>query len=159
MVPTDFSAASDAALGYARTLAHDFGASIELVHVFDDPFKSGAFVGDGTVMMPVELRQSLETWSREQLAERHAQHSNALPRSTTVLLAGAPARRIVEHAKETQPDLIVMGTHGRSGLGHFLLGSVTERVVRTATCPVLTWREPASAASPSENPHRQTSEN
>jgi universal stress protein A len=145
MVPTDFSPASDAALEYARALASEFGASIDLAHVFDDPFTSGAFVGDGTVMMPVELRESLVNWAREQLEQRHAGHPNTVSGSSTVLLMGAPAKRIVEHARETHADLIVMGTHGRSGLGHLLLGSVAERVVRTATCPVLTWRGPASA--------------
>src|SRR6187549_4308332 len=60
MVPTDFSAPADAALDYARDLARQFGASIDLVHVFDDPFASGAFVGDGTVVMPFELREAAE---------------------------------------------------------------------------------------------------
>ena len=59
---------------------------------------------------------------------------------------GSPARRIVEQAGETRADLIVMGTHGRTGLGHLLLGSVAERVVRTAKCPVLTTRETEAAA-------------
>ena len=143
LVPTDFSAASDSALTYARSLARQFGASINLVHVFEDPFTSGAFVGDGTVMMPADLRESLENSAREQLASRHAAHIGTLPLSSTDLLMGSPARRIVEHAEETNVDLIVMGTHGRSGLGHLLLGSVAEKVVRTAKCPVLTAREPA----------------
>jgi len=143
LVPTDFSAASDSALTYARSLARQFGASINLVHVFEDPFTSGAFVGDGTVMMPLDLRQSLENLAQEQLASRHAEHIGTLPLSSTDLLMGSPARRIVEHAEETNADLIVMGTHGRSGLGHLLLGSVAEKVVRTARCPVLTAREPA----------------
>jgi nucleotide-binding universal stress UspA family protein len=60
---------------------------------------------------------------------------------------GAPARRIVEHAREIGAYLIVMGTHGRTGPTHLLLGSVTERVVRTSNCPVLTTREPETAAS------------
>ena len=145
VVPTDFSPASDAALEYARALASDLKASIDLGHVFDDPFTSGAFVGDGTVMMPLELRESLENLAREHLAQRHAPHTNTLPGSSTVMLTGAPAKRIVDHARETHADLIVMGTHGRTGLGHLLLGSVAERVIRTATCPVLTWRGPASA--------------
>jgi nucleotide-binding universal stress UspA family protein len=142
LVPTDFSAASDAALTYARSLARQFGASINLVHVFEDPFTSGAFVGDGTVMLPADLRRSLETLALEQLAARHQEHLGMLPLSSTHLLTGAPARTIVEHARETHADLIVMGTHGRTGLGHMLLGSVAEKVVRTATCPVLTAREP-----------------
>jgi nucleotide-binding universal stress UspA family protein len=148
MVPTDFSPASDAALDYACALSGQMGASIELVHVFDDPFASGAFVGDGTVMMPVDLRQSLEVAAREQLAARHAKHVASLPGSSTTLLMGAPAKRIVEHAREIGADLIVMGTHGRTGLSHLLLGSVAERVVRTSSCPVLTTREPETAASP-----------
>ncbi len=148
MVPTDFSAASDAALAYARVLAGQMGASIHLVHIFDDAFTSGAFVGDGTVMMPVELRQRLEQSAREELASRHAGHAGTLPGSSTVFLMGAPAKRIVEHARKTGADLIVMGTHGRTGLGHLLLGSIAERVVRTATCPVLTTRETETAAPP-----------
>lgn len=140
VAPTDFSPASDAALDYARDLAQKFGASIDLVHVFDDPFASGAFIGDGTVMMPVELRDSLEKHARGQLEARHAAHAGALPGSSTSFLMGPPAKRIVERAKEDGADLIVMGTHGRSGLGHLLIGSVAERVVRTAACPVLTTR-------------------
>ena len=143
MVPTDFSPASDVALEYARDLARHFGASIDLVHVFDDPFTSGAFIGDGTVMMPVELRETLENQAREQLTARHESHAGSLPRSSTALLHGPPAKCIVERAKEDAADLIVMGTHGRSGLGHLLIGSVAERVVRTAACPVLTTRQSA----------------
>jgi nucleotide-binding universal stress UspA family protein len=143
MVPTDFSVPADAALDYARDLARQFGASIDLVHVFDDPFTSGAFLGDGTMVMPVELREALENHAREQLDVRHAVHAATLPGSSTAFLLGPPAKRLVERAKEEKADLIVMGTHGRTGLGHLFLGSVAERVVRTATCPVLTTRQPA----------------
>ena len=106
LVPTDFSAASDAALTYARSLARQFGASINLVHVFEDPFASGAFLGDGIVTMPLDLRESLERAAREQLATRHAEHVGTLPLSSTDLLTGSAARRIVEHAETTrcQPD-------------------------------------------------------
>ena len=142
LVPTDFSAASDAALTYARSLARQFGASINLVHVLEDPFASGAFVGDGVVAMPLDLRESLERAAREQLAQRHDEHAKTLPLSSTDLLTGSAARRIVEHAEATSANLIVMGTHGRGGLGHLLLGSIAEKVVRTAKCPVLTAREP-----------------
>jgi nucleotide-binding universal stress UspA family protein len=143
MVPTDFSAPADAALDYARELAQQFGASIDLVHVLDDPFASGAFVGDGTVVMPFELHRAAETYAREQLDSRHAAHAGVLPGSSTAFLVGPPARRLVEQAKEDKADLIVMGTHGRTGLGHLLMGSVAERVVRTAQCPVLTTRQAA----------------
>ena len=143
LVPTDFSAASDAALTYARSLARQFGASINLVHVFEDPLATSAFLGDGTITLPLDLRESLERAANEQLATRHAQHVGTLPLSSTDLLIGPTAKRIVEHADETRADLIVMATHGRGGLGHLLLGSVAEKVVRTAKCPVLTAREPA----------------
>jgi universal stress protein A len=142
LVPTDFSAASDSALTYARSLARQFGASINLVHVLEDPFASGAFVGDGVVAMPPDLRESLERAAREQLTQRHAEHAGTLPLSSMDLLTGSAARRIVEHAEATGANLIVMGTHGRGGLGHLLLGSIAEKVVRTAKCPVLTAREP-----------------
>ena len=98
-------------------------------------------------MMPLDLRESLDRAAREQLATRHAQHVGMLPLSSTDLLTGPTAKRIVEHAEETRADLIVMATHGRSGLGHLLLGSVAEKVVRTARCPVLTAREPAAQAA------------
>jgi nucleotide-binding universal stress UspA family protein len=143
MVPTDFSPASDVALEYARDLARHFGSSIDLVHVFDDPWTSGAFIGDGTVMMPVELRESLEKHAREQLDARNAAQAGTLQGSSTAFLTGSPAKRIVDRAKEDGADLIVMGTHGRGGLGHLLIGSVAERVVRTAACPVLTIRPSA----------------
>jgi nucleotide-binding universal stress UspA family protein len=146
LVATDFSPASDAALEYARTLARQFGSSLNLVHVFDDPFTSGAFVGDGTVMMPMDLRETLLESAGAQLADRHAAHAETLRGSSTDLLIGASAKSIVEHAQATHADLIVMGTHGRTGLPHLLLGSVAERVVRTATCPVLTTRD--SGAGP-----------
>ena len=141
MVPTDFSATADAALDYARDLARQFGASIDLVHVVDDPFLAVAFVGAGTMVMPAELREMLENQAREQLDARHAAHAASLPGSSIAILLGPPANRLVERAKEDKADLIVMGTHGRTGLGHLFLGSVAERVVRTAACPVLTIRQ------------------
>jgi universal stress protein A len=144
LVPTDFGAASDAALRYARALAAQFGAAINLVHVFEEPLASGTFMGDGIVTMPHDLRDALKRAAREQLDKRHAEHAQALPLSTHDLLTGPAAKRIVERAKELDADLIVMGTHARGGLSHLLMGSVAENVVRTAKCPVLTTHEPES---------------
>jgi universal stress protein A len=144
LVPTDFSAASDAALRYARSLATQFGASITLVHVFEDPLTSGAFVGDGVVTIPPGLREAMERAAREQLEKQHAEHAQSLPLSSANLLMGPVAKRIVDHAEKMHADLIVMGTHGRGGLSHLVLGSIAEKVVRMAKCPVLTAREPQS---------------
>lgn len=143
LVPTDFSDASDAALAYARGVSRQFSASIHLLHVFDDPFASGTFVADGIGLMPVELRESLFKEARDRLADRLAAHAQSVPGSSSALVVGPAARRIVEYADENEMDLIVMGTHGRGGLAHALLGSVAERVVRTARCPVLTTRSRA----------------
>ncbi len=140
LVPTDFGAASDAALRYARALAAQFGAAINLVHVFEEPLASGAFMG----AMPPDLRHALKRAAREQLDKRHAEHAQALPLSSHDLLTGPAAKRIVERANELDADLIVMGTHARGGLSHLLMGSVAENVVRTAKCPVLTTHEPES---------------
>ena len=147
LVPTDFSAASDVALTHARSLARHFGASINLVHVLEDPFGCGAFASDGAVTLPLDARQSLERQAWEQLAARHAGHTARFSRSSINLLTGSAAKRIVEHAKETGADLIVMGTHGRGDLSHLLMGSIAEQVVGTAACPVLTVREPRPEAS------------
>ena len=144
LVPTDFGAASDAALRYARAFAAQFGAVIALVHVFEEPLASGALVGDGTVTMRPELRDALKRAAWEQLDKRHAEHAHALPLSSHDLLTGTRAKRIVEHADKIHADLIVMGTHARGGLSHLLLGSVAEKVIRTAKCPVLITHEPES---------------
>jgi universal stress protein A len=143
LVPTDFGAASDAALCYARAIAAQFGAAIALVHVFEEPLASGAFVGDGAVTMRPELRRVLKRAAWEQLDKQHAEHAQALPSSSHDLLTGRRAKRIVEHAEKIHADLIVMGTHARGGLSHLLLGSVAEQVIRTAKCPVLVTHEPA----------------
>ena len=145
LVPTDFGAASDTALRYARALAAQFGAAISLIHVLEEPLASGVFLGDGIVRMPPDLPDGLKRAAQEQLDKRHAEHAQALPSSSHDLLTGPAAKRIVEHAEKIDADLIVMGTRARRGLSHLLLGSVAETVVRTAKCPVLTTHEPATA--------------
>jgi nucleotide-binding universal stress UspA family protein len=141
LVPTDFSAPADAALTYAIDLASKLGASISLVHVFDDP--SGIHTGE-YVPMPSEMRGEIVADLRRRLAELVAKrgHSELNPQ----LLVGPTARTIVETARDSGADLIVIGTHGRHGMSRLLIGSVAERVVRTATCPVLTVRSAATAA-------------
>ena len=135
VVPTDFSAPADAALTYAIDLASKLGATVSLVHVFDDP--SGIHSGE-YVPMPSEMRGEILADLRRRLAELVATrgHSELNPQ----VLIGPTARTIVESARESGADLIVIGTHGRHGVSRLLMGSVAERVVRTATCPVLTVR-------------------
>jgi nucleotide-binding universal stress UspA family protein len=133
LVATDFSASADAALAYALKLADQVGATVRLVHVFEDP--DASLYSEVYVPMPPEQRAEILADMRRQLTARvtASGHGNI----TTDVLTGAAARTIVEGATEEHCDLIVMGTHGRHGMAHLLMGSVAERVVRTSVCPVL----------------------
>lgn len=138
LVPTDFSAAADAALDFARTIAATFGASLHLLHVFEDPFVPGAFGVDTYAPIPPATHAALFDDAKARLAHRLPAADLARFHGTTEIVNGISALTIVEYASEHAIDLIVMGTHGRTGMAHLLIGSVAERVVRTAECPVLT---------------------
>ena len=142
LVPTDFSTASAPAMEYARMLAERFGAALHLLHVVEDPYAAAAWPG-AYASMP-DLRERL-TAEAEQRFEGITASLSDLETATEVVV-GLPAKTIVDVAATRGADLIVMGTHGRSGVAHLLLGSVAERVVRMAICPVLTVRERAARA-------------
>ncbi|HLG57602.1 MAG TPA: universal stress protein [Vicinamibacterales bacterium] len=144
LVPTDFSAPSNGALALARTLATTFGASLHLVHVLDDPFVTAAFAPDAYAPPPAGLRESWLRGAETLLDQQMPPEEQAQFHTTRAVVFGQPARAIVDYATEHGIDLIVMGTHGRGGMAHLLVGSVAERVVRTALCPVLTVREPVA---------------
>jgi len=139
LVPTDFSATSDAALDFAKTVAQSFGASLHLLHVFADPVLSGGF-SEAYAPMPPDLRASLIEDAGKQIVNRLTAEERLQFRATTEVVSGFPAMAIVEYAQDHESDLIVMGTHGRTGMAHLFTGSVAERVVRLAACPVLTVR-------------------
>ena len=138
LVPTDFSPGSDAALAWARDLAEQYAARLSLLHVVTDPRAVGVLTPEVYVPPAPETRERL-------LREARARLERALPADERRRLAltvdariGDVAENILETAREQHVDLIVMGTRGRHGLAHLLLGSVAERVLRHATCPVLT---------------------
>jgi nucleotide-binding universal stress UspA family protein len=138
LVPMDFSPHAERAFRYATTLAQRFGATLGLLHVVEDPFVSGAWSPEVYVPNIVELLDGLIASAEQRLAA-FKQSASALGLTAgTVVITGRPAHDIVEYAKEGGFDLIVMGTHGRTGLSHAVMGSVAERVVRKAPCPVLT---------------------
>ena len=139
LVPTDFSPASMLAIEYAIEMARRYGASIRLLHVLDEFAFTGA-APEG-YFEPAHLREERKEKAQRQLSALAPLCAAAQVPLTTGLLSGTPAPAIVQYAETTAPDLIVMGTHGRAGLAHLLIGSVAERVVRTAPCPVLTVRE------------------
>jgi nucleotide-binding universal stress UspA family protein len=138
LVPTDFSEPSDAALEYARGLATRFGASLHLVHVVADPVVTAIYGLEAYVPESPNLSTELRVEAELRLSERLTEADRTRLRATSAVLHGPIAPTIVSNAGELAIDLIVMGTHGRIGVAHAIMGSVAERVVRTATCPVLT---------------------
>ena len=140
LVPTDFSELSGVALEFGQELAERCGASLHLLHVIEDPFVAGAIPSEVYVPDVPALRASLVTEAEAQLASLVPDRVRDALRVTTEVLVGNAASAICEAAAATPCDLIVMGTHGRTGVAHLFLGSVAEKVVRTAPCPVLTIR-------------------
>ena len=142
LVPTDFGEAADAALNYARALARNFGASVDVLHVAED-VSTRMYAGEMYVAVPQSIQNDVEEAARKQLHARLIDNDpNPLPVRPAVIVSNAPAVSIVSYAKETGADLIVMGTHGRGPMAHLFMGSVAERVVRLAPCPVLVVRHP-----------------
>ena len=138
LVPTDFSEPSDAALEYARVLARTFGASLHLFHVVEDQFVTGPFGAEMYAPHPPSTLSYLLAEAQAYLKQRLTNEDRTTLRATTELIVGTAARTIVDYAADNGYDLIVMGTHGRTGLAHVFVGSVAEHVVRSAHCPVLT---------------------
>jgi nucleotide-binding universal stress UspA family protein len=143
LVPTDFSESADAALAYAKTLAGCLGASLHLLHVYTDPYGPSVYVPEVYVPVPAEMRERALEDVRAQLAQRLDAEETTYFRGTHAVVTGLTAKEIVKYAADHDIALIVMGTHGRRGVAHLLLGSVAEHVVRTAPCPVLTVRDTA----------------
>jgi nucleotide-binding universal stress UspA family protein len=141
LVPTDFSPPSDAALDYARILAAKFGSSLQILHVIDDPTASSEFVPDGFAPSTENIRTALLEQARQRVEQQMTFVDRSRYHAYTDAVLGLPAQTIVDYADATGTGLIVMGTHGRTGLAHLLMGSVAEQVVRTARCPVLTVRQ------------------
>ncbi len=145
LVPIDFSAPSDAALEYARTVATRFGASLHLLHVAEDPYRA-LYSAEVYVPEMEGLRDQILADATSRLKNRLQSSDIRELNATAEAVIGTPAGSIVEYAGAHDIDLIVMGTHGRGGMSHLLMGSVAERVVRTAPCPVLTVRQTLKAA-------------
>lgn len=149
LVPVDFSVHSEKAVDYATTLAQRFGGTAELLHVVEDPFVSGAWSADAFTPDIPELMDDLIADARVRMDTLKTAAAKVGVTFTTKVATGKPSRVIIDHAKAGAFDLIVMGTHGHTGLSHVFLGSVAERVVRAAPCPVLTMRDTAPHASES----------
>jgi nucleotide-binding universal stress UspA family protein len=141
LCPIDFSDSADHAMRYAAALAQNFGAELTLLHVVA-PFVAAL---PGETALPDTLLADID-----ELAEACQQRLREIVgtlaadglRVQQKVLNGVPFVEIIRFARDAETDLIVMGSHGRTGLGHLLIGSVAERVVRKAGCPVLTVKHP-----------------
>lgn len=142
LCPIDFSPLSDVALAHATALAKQFGATLHFVHVYEPVFADGYMEGMSPAppapadLQPINdrLESLCKTAADDQIECCHD------------LIFGFPAGSLVGYATTNDVDLIVMGTHGRSGASRLLLGSVAEAVVRAAHCPVLTVHEQTALA-------------
>ena len=143
LVPVDFEPASYHALAHARELARAFGARLHVLHILEDTF---ALPGgtEGSLSGLPHLRRQSEEDARDRLNELLTDEDRHADANAVALIAASPSAGIVGYATEMQADLIVMGTHGRTGKPLGVIGSVAEQVVRTAECPVLTVRQVAS---------------
>jgi universal stress protein A len=137
LFPTDFSHASKEAEAYAVALADRFGAELHLLHVVSQvmPYSDAS----STWVMPDrETQAQLEAAEKQLLARVASSECSAETRVLRTTVVGFPVDQILAYATKYDIDLIVVGTHGHSWLAHALIGSVAEKLVRMATCPVLT---------------------
>jgi nucleotide-binding universal stress UspA family protein len=137
LVPIDFSAYADQALAYAMALAQALQARLTLLHVIHlTPWT----MGDMVTTFPGIFLEDVETEAQQLLQASLGRLRDAGLQGETVIVHGVPLQTIIDTATEKDVDLIIMGTHGRTGLTHVLMGSVAENVVRLAPCPVLVTR-------------------
>ena len=142
LFPFDFSELSLQGLHYARSFAESYGAELHVLHVLDEACQYWMALGPNSVPVGPPPEELLAVSQREMAAFVQEHLADAGFPVKAEVLVGRPFMEIIRYARERQIDLIVLGTHGRSGLRHVLLGSVAERVVRKAPCPVLTIRHP-----------------
>ena len=139
---TDFSDSSRYALEYAVAIAERHQAPIELLHVMEPSAYS------------TERLESEEVTFSQKMNNRLREFTRGIPDTVMINLktiSGIPTIEIIRRANQIEADLIIIGTHGRSGIRHMLIGSVAEKIVRTAACPVMTIRHPDHILSDSES--------
>jgi nucleotide-binding universal stress UspA family protein len=136
LVPTDFSSSSSGAIELALDMALRFDAALTLLHVWELP----VYPYPEMMLAYDELTKVMEKAAADCLASQLKEVQLRLPSAKSVLKLGVPWQQIVEAVNESNADLVVMGTHGRRGFEHVLMGSVAEKLVRLSPVPVLTVR-------------------
>lgn len=140
LVPVDFSKDSLRAAEYARSFSKPFDAQLLLLHVIEPIYYASPadmYAASPNLALLIEEQRKAAQAQLQQLADKLSREGAKVQ---TLLKSGSPAQVIADTAKRVKADLIIMATHGRTGLAHVLLGSVAERVIRLAPCPVLTVR-------------------
>jgi len=138
----DFSESSDFAFEYALTLARQFQAELTIMHVINEPVDLRGFYVPHISFE--QLEKEIEEGAEKMMEKFCQTRMGDFTRYTTAVVAGIPYEEILRKAEETGASLIVLGTHGRTGIDHLIFGSTAERVVRSAACPVLTIRLPVT---------------
>jgi nucleotide-binding universal stress UspA family protein len=141
LVATDFGPASDNALNYAREFARTFGARLHVLHVVENAtmYAGPEAVGVDFARVQADLEAGARNALNRLVTDEDRQDLNAV---ILIRSGSSPTFEIVDYAKHAGVDIIIVGTHGRGVMGHLLMGSVAEKVVRLAPCPVLTVRHP-----------------
>jgi nucleotide-binding universal stress UspA family protein len=144
LVPTDFSGHAETAADFAVGLAQKFASEVYFLHVYDIPTY---VLPDGAIVPAPDVVANVISDAEQQIERLVQKYKDTGVKAVAELRQGVPLSNIVKMARELAVDLIVMGTHGRTGIEHFLIGSVAEKVVRKAPCPVLTVPRPGFAFS------------
>jgi len=139
LLATDFSETSAYATQHAVDLAKSFDAALHVLHILETEIP---LMVDGVTYLPPNYFEEVEKRAAERLEAVISREDRDKLSVTLVMRRGAPFLEIVRYARDQKMDLIVLGTHGRGALAHVLMGNVAEKVVRTASCPVLTVRHP-----------------
>ena len=142
LLAIDFSDYSEVACEYALTLAQSFNSSLLVLHVINEPVDLRGFYVPHISFE--QLEQEIETGAVKMLETFCNENLKEFSAFTTAVVTGVPYEEIIRVAAEQESSLIVIGTHGRTGLDHLIFGSTAERVVRSAPCPVMTIRLPAA---------------
>lgn len=143
LLPVDFSEYSEIACEYALTLAKTFNSSVQVLHVINEPVDLRGFYVPHISFE--QLEKEIETGAVRMLENFCQERLKEFEAFETIVVTGVPYEEIIRVASEKESSLIVIGTHGRTGLDHLIFGSTAERVVRSAPCPVMTVRLPVAA--------------
>ncbi len=141
LCPTDFSELSSQALRYAKSFTKSFDATLHMLYVVDESYQYWMAMGPNTIPAGPSTEDLVQA-GKEQMKAFRQEHLADLSKVVTEVRLGRPFMEIIHYAREQAVDLIVIGTHGRGGISHVLMGSTAEKVVRKAPCPVLSIRHP-----------------